>query len=189
MILPNLNHPGGKKFCSEGNCLMLSMFKVSAKLVHLFPSTGLEESRFFCWHLDIIALYWKPAMPCHKGNFRRWKHPAKRQLGLASSVLALLFCPRLWFAVGQNRDPRLLQRETRTPRECLGHPWAWLGSPRVWRAILSWHQIFVGMRRAATSKCPFPTRCHQLWKKKKKSYRKALIVLLSLVKDFQANTC
>lgn len=41
-----------KEFCSAGICLMLSMFKVSVKLVQLFLSC-----KFFCWHLDIFALY------------------------------------------------------------------------------------------------------------------------------------
>lgn len=60
MILPNLNHSGGKKkseICSGGICLMLSTFKVSAKLLQLFLSIRLEEIRFFRQHLGILALY------------------------------------------------------------------------------------------------------------------------------------
>ena len=147
---------------------MLSMFKVSAKLVQLFLSIGLEESRFFRWHLDTRALYWKPAVPHHKGNFRRWKHPAKSQPGVASSVLALLFHPGLWFTVGQNKDPKPLQRDMDTSgmfRPPMGL--TWLSDDLKSSSFLALN-ICGYETHAATSKCPFPICCHQLWEKKKK---------------------
>lgn len=131
-----------EKILFWGICFMLSMFKVSSKTSSAVSEHW--ESRFFSLVFRHSCLLLKTRGVPHQGNFRRWKHPAKSQPGVASLVLPLLFCPRLWFTVGQNKDPNLC-RETWTPRECLDHPWAWPGSLMTWRTVLSWHWIFVDM--------------------------------------------
>lgn len=142
-ILPNLNHPGGKNSILRESASCWVCLSFQQNWFSCSWTLGLRKADFFHWHLDILALYRKPMVPHHRRNFRRWKCPAKCQPRAASSVLPLLFHLGLWFTVGQNKDPKLLQRDMDT----LGifrPPMARHGSLMTWRALLSLHWIFVG---------------------------------------------
>lgn len=133
---------------------------------------------FSPWHLDILALPWKLTEPHHREDFKRWKQLAKSRPGVVSSVPLCSFTWDCGLELGKIETPNLC-RETQTPQECLSkslmlNEYLW-----VWEMCCHQQGHFSPMLSPA------------LMKKKirKASYRKALMVLLSLVKDFQGSTC
>lgn len=150
MILPNLNYPSERKFCSEGTSIMVSTFKVSAKWVQPFLNIGLKESRFFppTFRHPCLAL-----KTCRAPSQRKLdsRDESNRQKVGQDLSLQFLCCPFTWsLESGKIKIPNLC-KETQTHQECLSNS-----------LMLNEYLLNEYERCTATSKGTFHLSCHQL---------------------------